>query len=57
MFYEFNDGGLPLVACLILALIACMVVGVINGVFTAVVGINSFITTLGMLLRRSRASR
>ena len=27
-----------------------MVVGLINGVFTAVVGINSFITTLGMLL-------
>ena len=27
-----------------------MVVGLINGVFTAVVGINSFVTTLGMLL-------
>ena len=30
--------------------------GLVNGFFTAVVGINSFVTTLGMLLR-SRASR
>ncbi len=26
-----------------------MVVGLVNGFFTAVVGINSFVTTLGML--------
>jgi simple sugar transport system permease protein len=50
MFYEFHNGGAPLIASLVLALVACMVVGVINGFFTAVVGINSFITTLGMLL-------
>jgi simple sugar transport system permease protein len=50
MFYEINNGGIPLIPALILALVCCMVVGLINGLFTAVVGINSFITTLGMLL-------
>src|SRR5919199_571079 len=50
IFYEINNGGVPLIPSLILAMIACMAVGLINGVFTAVVGINSFITTLGMLL-------
>jgi simple sugar transport system permease protein len=50
MFYEFNQAGAGLVLCLILALACCMVVGVINGVLTEVVGVSSFITTLGMLL-------
>jgi simple sugar transport system permease protein len=50
MFYEFNEAGLPLVADLILALLCCAVVGIINGIFTEVFGISSFITTLGMLL-------
>jgi simple sugar transport system permease protein len=50
IFYEINNGGVPLIASLILALLLCMVVGLINGIFTAVIGINSFITTLGMLL-------
>src|SRR5207247_9015132 len=50
IFYEINNAGLPLIPSLILALIACMVVGLINGFFTAVIGINSFIATLGMLL-------
>jgi simple sugar transport system permease protein len=50
LFYEATNWGLPLMPALIVALLACMVVGVINGVFTAVVGINSFVTTLGMLL-------
>jgi simple sugar transport system permease protein len=50
MFYEFNQAGLGLVACLILALACCMVVGIINGVLTEVIGVSSFITTLGMLL-------
>jgi simple sugar transport system permease protein len=49
-FYEVSNWGLPLVPSLIIALLACMVVGLINGIFTAVVGINSFVTTLGMLL-------
>jgi simple sugar transport system permease protein len=50
MFYEFNLAGVPLVGCLILALLCCAVVGVINGIFTEVIGVSSFITTLGMLL-------
>jgi simple sugar transport system permease protein len=50
MFYEIHNGGVPLIPALILALLCCMAVGLINGLFTAVVGINSFITTLGMLL-------
>ena len=50
MFYEFNQNGLPLMACLFLALACCVVVGIINGVLTEVVGVSSFITTLGMLL-------
>jgi simple sugar transport system permease protein len=50
MFYEFNGAGFPLAVNLILALLCCVVVGIINGVFTEIVGVSSFITTLGMLL-------
>jgi simple sugar transport system permease protein len=50
LFYEIVNWGLPLLPALALAMIGCMIVGLINGVFTAVVGINSFVTTLGMLL-------
>jgi simple sugar transport system permease protein len=50
MFYEFNQAGLPLVACLIAALVMCAGVGLLNGVITEVFGVSSFITTLGMLL-------
>jgi simple sugar transport system permease protein len=50
MFYEFHGAGLPLVGCLIAALIVCSFVGLINGVITEVFGVSSFITTLGMLL-------
>jgi simple sugar transport system permease protein len=50
LFYEAVNWGLPLLPALLVAMLACAVIGVINGLFTAVVGINSFITTLGMLL-------
>jgi simple sugar transport system permease protein len=50
MFYEFNQAGVGLIGCLILALLCCAVVGIINGIFTEVFGVSSFITTLGMLL-------
>jgi simple sugar transport system permease protein len=53
LFYYINDGGVPLIASLILAMLACMLIGLVNGLFTAVVGINSFITTLGMLFALS----
>jgi simple sugar transport system permease protein len=50
LFYEVTQTGLPLVPSLIIAMLACMVIGFVNGFFTAIVGIASFITTLGMLL-------
>jgi simple sugar transport system permease protein len=51
IFYEFDTvTGLPLIPALLLAMLMCALVGIVNGVFTAVVGINSFVTTLGMLL-------
>jgi simple sugar transport system permease protein len=50
MFYEFNQAGLPLGACLVFALACCVVVGLVNGFFTEILGVSSFITTLAMLL-------
>ena len=51
IFHEFADvAGLPLMPALVLAMLMCVLVGLVNGFFTAVIGINSFITTLGMLL-------
>ena len=49
MFHEFTEAGLPLMPALLLAMLACVAVGLFNGFFTTVVGINSFITTLGTL--------
>jgi simple sugar transport system permease protein len=50
MFYEIHNGGIPLLISFVIAMVACMLVGLLNGFFTAVIGINSFITTLGTLL-------
>jgi simple sugar transport system permease protein len=50
LFYKLStSGGLPLLPSVIVALIVCMAVGLVNGFFVAVVGISSFVTTLGML--------
>jgi len=49
LFYKLANGGFPLVPSVIVALLACMAVGAVNGFFTAIVGISSFVTTLGML--------
>jgi simple sugar transport system permease protein len=49
MYWKFTDIGLPLVPSLILALVVAAVVGAVNGVFTAYVGIPSFVATLAML--------
>ena len=49
LYYKLAHAGFPLVPSVIVALLACMVVGFINGFFTAVVGISSFVATLGML--------
>ena len=44
-----HGAGLPLIPALVIALLACTAVGVINGFFVAVVGIASFVVTLGTL--------
>jgi simple sugar transport system permease protein len=49
IYYKLATAGIPHVPCVLLALVCCMVVGFVNGFFTAIVGINSFVTTLGML--------
>ncbi len=50
VYYKLNSSlGLPLGLSLIGALILSTLVGVINGVFVAVIGINSFVATLGTL--------
>jgi len=49
VFFKFTTAGVPLIPALILALLVGGLVGFINGFFVAVVGISSFVTTLGML--------
>jgi simple sugar transport system permease protein len=49
LYYKLATAGIPLVPSVIIALLACMAVGMINGIFTAIVGISSFVATLGML--------
>ncbi len=49
VFYKFDTAGLGLVPSMILALLVCGVVGVANGAFVALLGVSSFVTTLGML--------
>jgi len=49
LFYKLDNAGLGLVPSLIIALLVCMIVGAANGAFVAIVGVSSFVTTLGML--------
>src|SRR5277367_1085192 len=49
VFYKLDTAGLGLVVSAIIALLICMVVGVINGAFVAIAGVSSFVATLGML--------
>jgi simple sugar transport system permease protein len=53
LFFYVHNAGIPLLPAVLIALIACMVVGLINGFFNAVVGIASFVVTLGTLLALS----
>jgi simple sugar transport system permease protein len=50
MVHAFDAAGTPLLVSLGLALVCCAVVGLINGLFVEVVGVSSFVTTLGTLL-------
>jgi simple sugar transport system permease protein len=45
--YWLADAGVPVLLAVVLALIASSLVGLVNGFFTTVVGVSSFITTLG----------
>ena len=47
MVYWLADAGLPILLCVVLALVGSALIGLINGVITTVVGVSSFITTLG----------
>jgi simple sugar transport system permease protein len=49
VFFKFDTAGLGLVASLILALLVVMAVGAMNGAFVAILGVSSFVTTLGIL--------
>jgi simple sugar transport system permease protein len=49
VFYKLDTAGLGLVPSVILALVVCMAVGVVNGAFVSILGVSSFVTTLGML--------
>jgi len=50
MFHEFYIAGVPLTLAFALAMGMCLLVGLANGFLTTFMRINSFITTLGMLL-------
>ena len=50
IYYKLNTSiGLPLGLSLVGALLICVAVGAVNGFFVSVLGINSFVTTLGTL--------
>ncbi len=49
VYYKLDNAGLGLVASLVIALLICGVVGAVNGAFVSIVGVSSFVTTLGML--------
>jgi simple sugar transport system permease protein len=41
------DAGVPILLAVVVALAACALIGLVNGVVTTVIGVSSFITTLG----------
>lgn len=45
----FMNSGMPIWPAFGLAMAACIVVGLVNGVFIAIVGLPSFVVTLGMM--------
>jgi simple sugar transport system permease protein len=50
VFYKMNQNvGLPLVPAMIVSLLVATLIGMINGLAVSVVGISSFVTTLGTL--------
>jgi simple sugar transport system permease protein len=49
VFYKFTEAGLPLIPSMILALVVATLIGMLNGLAVAVIGISSFVATLGTL--------
>jgi simple sugar transport system permease protein len=50
VFYKMNQNvGLPLIPAMIVSLLVATLIGMINGLAVSVVGISSFVTTLGTL--------
>jgi len=48
-YFGTTDWGLPIWLAVIVGLLSGSVVGLVNGIITVVVGVPSFITTLGMI--------
>jgi simple sugar transport system permease protein len=53
IFYKLNNAGIAIVPSLVITMLACMLIGLFNGFFVAVVGISSFVVTLGTLFALS----
>ncbi len=49
IWHEFHHAGIPLYPSIILTLAVVCAIGAFNGVMVAIVGISSFVATLGML--------
>jgi simple sugar transport system permease protein len=49
LWEKFTSAGIPLIPAIILTLIVCGAIGAINGIAVSVIGISSFVATLGML--------
>jgi simple sugar transport system permease protein len=49
LYYELATAHIALLPAVLISFAACALIGLVNGFFTMVVGINSFITTLGTL--------
>jgi simple sugar transport system permease protein len=49
LYYELANGHVPLLLAVLISFAACTAIGLVNGLITMVVGISSFVTTLGTL--------
>src|ERR1700733_2582228 len=49
VYWKLTEAALPLIPAVIVALIAAMLLGAVNGFFIAYIGIASFVVTLAML--------
>ena len=47
VMYYLDDAGVPLMLAVVLSLVGASLIGLVNGLITTVIGVSSFITTLG----------